>query len=273
MIDVLLDFDERVAQIEKYLIFIWISESKPSLRNLGDIGLRKIFFDDESEIELNSFLSENGNFNIDTELVKILKSNSILLLYNLIEGTINSIMNEYFGSISNVGAKYKEFSIPIKKTWLKYKHKSFGTSTKKTDDYIIGAIESILEEVVNIEPKEIKDSQIGTKIIRNYDAYSAEIRTNEFSGNLDARKIKKIFKLYGLPQTDQDCNSMVRVKNKRNSLAHGNENFAKAGSDFTVEELFKINKEITEFLKELLSETEVFINDKMYMINNSDDVT
>lgn len=264
MIDVKLDFNERVSQIEKYLAFVWVSDSKLPISNLESINDNKIILDDGSEIELNSFLDGGESFIIDNELVKILKSNSILLFYNLIEGTISSLMNEFFGTLNSDPNKYEDLQLPIKKIWLKYKHRSFGVSGKKDDDYIINTIESILNELVVIEQKTISDAELGTRIIHNYDAYNAETNSNDISGNLDARKIRQLFSLYGLPEITMGCDSMVKVKNKRNSLAHGNETFAQVGSNFTIDDLYKMKIEITNFLEHLLTETETYLNSKMY---------
>lgn len=214
MIELTLDYEERVSQIEKYLVFIWISDNRSLIKDLKETAEEKVILDDDSEIILKDFLINGSDFLIDTELIKILKSNTILLFYNLIEGTINSIMNEYFGIINNDNSAFKEYELPIKRIWLKYKHKSFGVGDQKKDDYIISTIESILEEIVEINPKSIKDSELGTKQIHNYDAYSAETKTNDISGNLDARKIRQLFSLYGLPEIKLECNSMLKVKTK-----------------------------------------------------------
>lgn len=269
MIGVRLDFNDRVSQIEQYLAFVWVSDSRISIKNLDSIADNKIILADESEIKLDSFLTNGDTFEIQSELVKILKSNSILLFYNLIEGTISALLNELFGSINVENKKYDELKLPVKKIWLKYKHRSFGVGDKKDDDYILNTIESILDEIVSISPKSIKDVELGNKIIHNYDAYCKETNSNDISGNLDAREIKKIFSLYGLPLITKSCDSMFKVKNKRNSLAHGNETFAQVGSDFTIDELYKMKIEITEFLNHLLEEADKHIKDKKYLKANT----
>lgn len=266
MIDVKRDFEDRVSQIEKYLVWVWISDKKTMVSNITDIANSKIFIDDETEIKLSDFLTEENTFRLDSELLKILKSNTILLFYNLVEGTFSSIMNEFIGSISREQSKFKELETSIKKIWLRYKHKSFSTNDKKTEDYILQVMESIIDEVVEIKPKEIKDAELGTRIISDYEAYSAETRANEISGNLDSRKIKEIFKQYGLPDITISCDSLLKVKNKRNSLAHGNETFAQVGASFTIEDLYKMKIEIVNFLLHLLNETSLYLNEKRYKI-------
>ena len=267
MIDVKLDFNERVNQIEKYLSFVWVCDSKIPYENLNPTNSNKILLDDDTEILLSTYLQNGGSeFHLDLELVKILKSNSILLFYNLIEGTISSLFNEYFGTINSDPNKYSDLQLPIKKIWLKYKHRSFSVGTTKYDDYIINTIENIINEIVLIPPKTINDSEGGEKIIHNYDAYCAETNSSDMSGNLDARKIRNLFNLYGLPPITQGCNSMLKVKNKRNSLAHGNETFAQVGSNFTIDDLYKMKIEITSFIQHLLDETEIYLNAKGYKI-------
>jgi hypothetical protein len=265
MIVVKLDFQDRVSQIDKYLAFVWVSESRLPLTNLDCISGNKIILDDGFEIEIKNSLNSENNFLIDSQLVKIFKSNSILLFYNLIEGTVSSLMNEFFGTLNSDPNPYKNLQLPIKKLWLKYKHRSFNVKQKKNDDYILTAIESILDEIVIISPKTISES----RIIHNYEAYCAETGAKDISGNLDARGIKELFELYGLPIVTKPCNSMVQIKNKRNSLAHGNETFAQVGSSFTIEDLYKMKIEITSFLDYLLNEMENYLNLKLYKITSS----
>ena len=135
----------------------------------------------------------------------------------------------------------------------------------KKDEYIIRTIETLLSEIIEIKPKTIKDSELGERILHNYDAYISETNSNEISGNLDARKIRELFVLYGLPNIDKKCDSMVKVKNKRNNLAHGNETFAQVGSNFTIKELFQMKDEIVDFLNYLIIETETYITNQGFL--------
>ena len=77
MIDVILDFEERVSQIEMYLLLTWIADKKSVISDLGDISNSKIILEDESEIILVNYLTNGNSYRIESELIKILKSNSI----------------------------------------------------------------------------------------------------------------------------------------------------------------------------------------------------
>jgi hypothetical protein len=269
MIDVRLDFQERVSQIDRYLTLVWISDSSIAIENLDTINGNKVNLNDGSEIELSTLLEGGNKLQFDQELSKILKSNAILLYYNLIEGTISLVLNEFFDKINQERSKYDLMTLSIKKIWLKYKHRSFGVGTFKDDDYILSTIESIINEIIEIQPKSIRDYELGNRTVYNYEAYCKETNSNDISGNLDAREIRNIFSLYGLPEISQRCDSMLKVKNKRNSLAHGNETFAQVGSNFTIDDLFRMKIEIIDFLDTILNEVETFLRDKKYLKANA----
>lgn len=269
MIDVRLDFEERVSQINRYLALVWVSDNNLSITNLNSINNQKVNFNDGTDLELSTMLKDGDELEFDHELVKILKSNTILLYYNLIEGTISLILNEFFDKINQERSRYDEMILSIKKIWLKYKHRSFGVGSFKHDDYILTTIESILNETIEIQPKSIRDHELGSKTIYNYEAYCKETSSTDISGNLDAREIKNIFSLYGLPEINKTCNSMLKVKNKRNSLAHGNETFTQVGSNFTIDDLFRMRNEIIDFLEHILNEVDTFLRDKKYLLANA----
>lgn len=266
MIDVIYDYRERVSQIEKYLNFLLILDNVSDLGDLSGVKEKKIIISENEELLVSQLLNNGNSYKVEAELIKILKSNAILLLYNLIEGTISAVLNEFFGTINKEGLKYSSYQKEIRQIWVKYKHRSFGVSEKKEVTYIVSTIDNILNEVVEISPKSVKDSELGTKLIYNYEAYVSETMSTEVSGNLDARKIKELFHSYGLPEITQKCDPMLKVKNKRNSLAHGNETFAQVGGNFTLQELVKMKNEIKSFLDSLLEETSKYLVSKNYLI-------
>lgn len=265
MVNVIYDYRERVSQIEKYLNFLLILDNIPDLGDLSKVKERKVVIDDQ-ELFISHLLNNDGSFKVEGELIKILKSNTILLLYNLIEGTITSVLNDFFGTINQEGFKYSDYRKEIRQIWIKYKHRSFSVPEKKEIAYIVSSIDGIMDEVIVIDPKNIKDNELGSKTIYNYDAFVSETQSNEVSGNLDARKIRDLFKTYGLPEIAKKCDPMLKVKNKRNSLAHGNETFAQVGGNFTVQELIIMKNEIKSFLDTLLADTDKYISEKTYLM-------
>ena len=156
MIDVIYDYQERVSQIEMYLNFLLILDNTANIGNLAHLKQRKIIIE-SNEILIGQFLNDDNTFKIESELIKIQKSNTILLLYNLIEGTINSVLNEFIGTINREQLSYSNYKTEIKKIWINYKHRSFSVSEKKDTEYIVSTIDGIISEVINISPKTIKD--------------------------------------------------------------------------------------------------------------------
>jgi len=267
MNNVISDFNEKKLQIELYLNFVWVVDNLREIKDLEGIPNKTIINHETGvvEHELNDIII-TGNYRINSDLVKILKSNSLLLLYNLIEGTINSVLNEYFLAINSKNLKFKNFQPEIQKVWLKYKHKLFQTNETSGDNYILNTIQSIIEETFAIVPKDIKDESIGgIRTLSNYDAYIAQTKLNEISGNIDARKINLIAKLYGLPVIQNTCDKMRYIKDKRNSLAHGNETFTDVGREYTVEQIISMKNEVVSFLLSFLNSVKDFIDNERYV--------
>ncbi|WP_017370880.1 MAE_28990/MAE_18760 family HEPN-like nuclease, partial [Lactococcus garvieae] len=59
----------------------------------------------------------------NSELVKILKSSALMMLYNLVEATIRSCITQYYDSYNEIEKSYSEAGDKIKKLWLNYNSK------------------------------------------------------------------------------------------------------------------------------------------------------
>ncbi len=221
MIDTLQDFDRRVMEIEIYFNF---------LENIINRN-PKLFYSDTEKYEP-----------IDREMIKILKANGFLLLYNLAESSIKKAIEEIYIELNNKNVAYEDIRTELKKIVLK--------NFKDCNINNLLMIENISIDIVS----KCFDSE---KII---------------SGNLDARKIKDFAKNYGFSyQTDaritKNGDELLTVKNKRNDLAHGVFSFCDCGKDYTVEDILKIKKEVVSYLKEILGNIEKYIITEEYLIN------
>ena len=260
--DFLKDFDERRIEVEKYFEFILIIDNLNKIENINSIKKYSYVVNSRKRFPLRQVIDNNGAYGITQDLRKILKATAFLILYNLIEGSITSAINEYFNSFSSKKTKYKDFKPFIKSAWLKYKYNLF---SKKKPEEIVNFIENLFEEIVEIIPKEINDKQTNTNtILYDYSAYISEIGKSEISGNIDARKIRELSTLYGfkLPSNDQ-CDSLVKVKNNRNKLAHGENTFTDIGKE-SIENLIQIKDESIAFLKSVLKEINKSIMIEIY---------
>ncbi|MCI5129736.1 MAG: hypothetical protein D3907_14910, partial [Candidatus Electrothrix sp. AUS3] len=89
----------------------------------------------------------------------------------------------------------------------------------------------------------------------------------DFSGNLDAQKIRELSEKIGFGKPKNGRN-LVTIKNKRNRLAHGEATFSEIGRDYTVGDLSDFKKETIEFLDEVILKIEHFISHKKYIVHS-----
>ncbi len=224
MTSVLVDFEKRVSEIEMYFSLI---------ENIGEKDA-KIYFPNNIRKKIQSH---------NIELIKVLKANSFLLLYNLCESSIKQSLTEIYDSISAERPKYSEVIDEIKKIWLVEKHKNFKNIAV---DNIFAAINNLSEEIIDIK--------FSDKII---------------SGNIDGLKIKGFSNKHGFSskvhKNAKDGNKLHLVKVQRNNLAHGIVSFAECGRNFTITELKEIKHQVIMYLRTILKNIEKYLLEKKYI--------
>lgn len=150
------------------------------------------------------------------ELLKILKSNALMMLYNLVEATVRSCIVQYYDKYNELGKTYQESRIEIKKLWLNYNSK-FGANTFNTDLF------------------NLIDQTTGSNSL------ILDIEQFNLSGNADLQKIKCILEdhhiIYNHELISNYGSTMLSVKNSRNYLAHGNLSFTEASKNLTVDDI------------------------------------
>ena len=180
---------------------------------------------------------------VDEDLIKTLKASAFLLLYNLVEATMRNAIQAIFDEIKYEKISFDQIKPEIKKT--------------------------IIKSIKNHNPQTLLDkiSSISLDII------SATFDENNlFSGNIDAREVKETAKIYGFSiKTDarktNNGEDLLTVKFNRNNLAHGFSSFNQVGKDVTVEELIKIEKKVVKYLSSILSNIEIYLDNKEYLDN------
>jgi len=182
---------------------------------------------------------------IDAELVKILKANGFILLYNLIESTVLKSIQAIFNKITDSGFRFQELSENLKKLWINNK----GSSLKGIESVNVTKIRDIMRDIA----ESILADQVAL----------LETSCVRINGNIDAQEIRSIAKQLGFSECP-DGRHLVTIKTKRNHLAHGDFSFSEIGKDYSVQNLedFKINA--YEYLENLMNEVESFIADKKF---------
>lgn len=176
--------------------------------------------------------------NTKVERQLILKSSLMLMIYNIVEGTISNLLMELF---DNVQGKLSIDELPRKLQLLifEYHLKNIGTDSVKLLEF----------------------SQYNTNRISEVSYLEIQKYLNLFSGNLDSRSIRKISSKVGinLPNNLNE-ESLLQVKNSRNKLAHGEMTFRKNCQDITLDDLKIICKKVKSYLEKVVDEYEKFLN-------------
>ena len=242
------DFHKRIVEIDKY--FELVDRIEP----LGTFTANSIIF-------------PSGQYTVDRDLQKILKSHCYLLLYNLVESSIRNGIVEIHYAISTDNLTYKDLSPKIKKLWLlNDRSKSFISSNIKKD-----TIATNLQEIIEF----ILDDQ----------AISLDESNIPISGNLDAKTINELINMYGFVgnlgvsarEMDRILDFVVKI---RCDLAHGNVSFSDASneiiwnrlisdidsSDRVYRYLVDDKQKIVRYLTHLLQNIDDYIESKKYKL-------
>lgn len=137
-------------------------------------------FEDRKE-EINFYYSimieiESADGHIETidnnRLVKIMKSNLLLMLYNLVEACVVSGMMEIYEDLKNDGCSYNSVISEIQNIWAKNEiNEIYGPTTERIA--YENRVQRIIQNITSESP-----------IILSRDALGV-------SGNLNAKKLKK----------------------------------------------------------------------------------
>jgi hypothetical protein len=223
-------FNDRIIEVEKYFKF-----------------LKEILSDDTYIYFPNKKTHKQKRLDIDTQ--RILKANGFLVLYNLVESTIKKSISAIYKSLISDGLSYKDIRSELQSVWIHNYYLEFKDSKDST-------FKSFM--------KAILDDVLGNASLR----LKLDSKKIPISGNLDARKIKQLSKIYGFSCETRKVTSnggkLHIVKKQRNSLAHGDTSFAECGGDHSVEDLLKIKTEIISYLKEILTNIKKYIERKEY---------
>lgn len=211
-------------------------------------------FDDRSD-EIKFYFSimlkmENPDPNIsmmgNSRFYKIMKSNFLLMLYNLVEACVVSGMVEIYEKLKNNNCSYGQVIRQIQQVWYKHKINEIYTPTTGRKTYE-KRVEEIIESIIANQPIVISKNAL------------------DVSGNLDAKKIKDICDRHGIRyRLTTEGESLERVKKERNKLAHGESSFGDCAKDLTISDLEKIKNEVISFLREILNAMETYYDQQLY---------
>lgn len=193
--------------------------------------------------------NENYEFHSD-DFLKMLKSNALLMIYNLVESSIIGGILEIYDDLRSNGYTYRDVRQEIQDIWFSFKFNQVYDKGAHYNSYRDKAIE-IINSILNGE------------------VIALDRKATDISGNLDAEKIRQICKRHGIAYTiDAECKGGIvleDVKNKRNELAHGTTSFVECGRNYSIDDLIKIKDQTIKFLNCILNGMKQYYDSKRYL--------
>ena len=198
---------------------------------------------------------ENNPENIrtidNTLFLRILKSNFLLMLYNLVEACFVSGMVEIYDKLKNSNSCYTDLIYEIRSIWSNFEIGKVYSNSAARSSYE-NRVKEMIEHVIDRKP-----------IILNREAMG-------INGNLDARAIKRICDQHRIRYVAEDKDGCLRlVKEKRNSLAHGDESFGDSARDMTLADLEHIKDEVINFIKSILDGMNEYFENQSFLLSKA----
>lgn len=223
-------FNRRKSEVLRYFEFLTaVTDNKADSLAVSqsDLSLKKV-----------------ENFILSRDLVKTLRANGYLLLYNLVESTMTNAIDSIHQIFHSQSLGFDDLRAEVQRVILK----NFRSAS--LDEHVIAN---------KAHPIQIAMIRMG------YD------KTNLFSGNVDARSIRDTAKIYGFgiaahdTSVSKDGRRLLDVKNKRNQLAHGKISFEDCGHETSHDELIAIATETIAYLEAVLLGIEEYVTGQEYL--------
>lgn len=198
-----------------------------------------IDIDDESKHTLNTI--DNQRF------FRIMKSNFLLMLYNLVEATFTTGMLEIYDKLKLDNCSYDAVIDEIQNIWRDYKVKEVYKPESGLATYT-NRVKNIVIDITQNTPLTLSKGMLG------------------INGNLNAKQIKDICDKHRIRyRVSDDQFVLEKVKKKRNSLAHGDESFSRCARDLTLADLETIKDTVLLFITEIIAGMDAYYDEKQYL--------
>lgn len=173
--------------------------------------------------------------------VAMLRSAFVLLLYNMVESTAFLVFERVHERVA--AEHYNSLGGELRKIWVDYYFSHHGAGDHHF--HMEGTLGQTLKFPL-------------------LDVFSKKVKL--FSGNLDGRKINELLKRYGIGCiTDPGREKLLTIKNRRNSVAHGEDMFKEACRDLSDSDLIDLRDSTFAALDDLVENVEAFLTGKSYL--------
>lgn len=187
---------------------------------------------------------------ITDDIIPILKANFLLILYNLVESVVTDSIKQIYDLLASENLTYEKAINEIQILWIELNHKNF-----KKDLNGVSKWEQIRDTICSIANEIVK-----IKIDSEY---------FKVGWNIDKQKIEEIVKAHWISEKIRrkswTWNRLHEVKIKRNDLAHWNFSFAEIWRNYTIQQLWEIQKDILNYIESILWNIDDYLANKKYL--------
>jgi hypothetical protein len=185
------------------------------------------------------------------EFRTILKANAVLLLYNLVESTVQKAIESIAEAVGREKASYEDASRNLRAIWSKAMVRRLRKATEETWTKELSTVveECLRREVLELNAREVLKSNAG-----NIDADFVRKLADDFGFTLDARPAAK------------GGAELERIKRSRNDLAHGIEKFTQVGGRLTVADIQMMKEQVGCFLEDLIISVERYVAQRQFKV-------
>jgi hypothetical protein len=228
-----LDFDDRVREVDVYF---------QVLQGIDNDELTVIQGTGPQKVPIGQPPADWG---------RMLKGTAYLILYNLVEAFVRRGFQAVFESIKSDGLHATQLTELLRTQWVMQKNRKVNAFDGSPKVYM-----KIANDIVT----EIADNRVA-QLSRDH---------LPFSGNLDAVQIREVCFSHGIshdtPADARGGAALTTVKQKRNSLSHGDESFVECGRTLAADDLVQAKNEIVAFIRGILQNLETFATNKDYKV-------
>ena len=214
------------------------------------VGEISLYYEALKSLYAAKSLSNDGQKYLNDDFLKILKSNALLMIYNLVESTIMGGIVEIYDELQQHGITYQQVRQEIQNIWFVFK------------------FNEVYDKNAHYNSYREKAAKIINSILRG-ETLVLDRKATNISGNLDAEKIRQVCNEHGITfQVEPSCRGGIAlndVKEKRNNLAHGTQSFVECGRDYTIDDLDKIKEQTILFLQGILEGMKNYSDHQLYL--------
>jgi len=180
---------------------------------------------------------------IEEGRVIILRAGVFLILYNMIEATMRSVVETIHDDISKSGVTFTQLKQPVRKF-------AISSFKKLADPDRHHTMMDFSAEFITV-------------------ALTLDVNGAKMSGGVDAREIREYGNKYGFSSKTSpitlDGSDLRTIKQTRNDLAHGHKTFEEVGRDYTAGQLIMIARRAMQYMTEITNNVTVYLEKKDYL--------